>query len=63
MAFGLGVAVGPLASGVLYNLGGLVAPFSFGAVLGVVALVLTYTQVEDTLTSEGAGLRDAAARD
>ena len=49
MAFGLGVALGPLASGVLYNLGGLVAPFTFGAVLAVLALVLTYVEVEDTL--------------
>ncbi|ACV49266.1 MULTISPECIES: MFS transporter [Halomicrobium] len=49
MAFGLGVALGPLASGVLYNLGGLVAPFSFGAVLAVFALLLTYFEVEDTL--------------
>jgi MFS family permease len=48
MAFGLGVAVGPLASGILYNLGGLAAPFVFGAVLAVVALVLTYSQVEET---------------
>ena len=50
MAFGLGVALGPLASGVLYNLGGLIAPFTFGAALAVLALVLTYSQVEDTLT-------------
>ena len=54
MAFGLGVALGPLASGVLYNLGGLIAPFTFGAVLAVLALMLTYTEVEDTLTTGSA---------
>jgi len=48
MAFGLGVAVGPLASGFLYTIGGLSTPFTFGAVLATLALVLTYTQVEDT---------------
>ncbi|MFC7075663.1 MFS transporter [Haloarcula halophila] len=50
MAFGLGVAVGPLASGVLFNLGGFSTPFTVGAVLALVALVLTYTQVSETLT-------------
>ena len=50
MAFGLGVALGPLASGVLYNLGGILAPFGFGAVLALFALVVTYTQVEESLT-------------
>jgi predicted MFS family arabinose efflux permease len=51
MAFGLGVALGPLASGVLYNAGGFAAPFTFGAVLAVFALALTYWQVEDSLRS------------
>jgi len=50
MAFGLGVALGPLASGVLFNLGGLSLPFTFGAALAVVALGLVYTQVEETLS-------------
>jgi len=49
MAFGLGVAVGPLASGILYNLGGFSTPFTVGAVLALVALVLAYSQVEETL--------------
>lgn len=49
MAFGLGVAVGPLASGVLYNLGSFSTPFTAGAVLALLALVLTYSQVEETL--------------
>ncbi len=52
MAFGLGVAVGPLASGVLYNLGGFSTPFTAGAVLAALALVLAYSQVEETLTEE-----------
>jgi len=54
-AFGLGVAVGPLASGFLYNVGSFSTPFTFGAVLALCALVLTYSQVEDTLTDPGGG--------
>jgi len=54
MAFGLGVALGPLASGVLFNLGGLAAPFIFGAALAALALLLTYTEVEDTLDTDAA---------
>jgi len=50
MAFGLGVALGPLASGVLFNLGGLSLPFTFGAALAMIALALVYTQVEETLS-------------
>ncbi len=50
MAFGLGVAAGPLASGVLYNLGGFSTPFTVGAVLALAALGLTYWQVEETLS-------------
>jgi MFS family permease len=49
MAFGLGVAVGPLASGFLYNVGQFETPFVFGAVLALVALLLVYTQVEESL--------------
>ena len=48
MAFGLGVAFGPLVSGFLFSFG-LLAPFAFGAGLAVLALVLTVTQVEETL--------------
>ena len=51
MAFGLGVAVGPLASGLLFNLGGFSTPFTAGAGLAVIALVLAYSQVEETLTT------------
>jgi MFS family permease len=49
MAFGLGVAVGPLASGLLFNLGGFAAPFVFGSSMAVLGLALVYTQVEETL--------------
>jgi MFS family permease len=48
MAFGLGTAVGPLASGVLFGYG-FVVPFAVGAALAVVALALVVTQVEETL--------------
>jgi len=49
MAFGLGVAIGPLASGLLYNFRSFSTPFTAGAALAFVGLVLTYTQVEETL--------------
>ncbi|MUV90678.1 MFS transporter [Halapricum sp. CBA1109] len=52
MAFGLGVAVGPLASGLLFNLGGFAAPFVFGSAMAVLGLALVYTQVEETLDIE-----------
>jgi MFS family permease len=58
MAFGLGVAIGPLASGILYNLGGIVAPFSAGAALGIVGLVLTYAEVTETLGPAAAATPD-----
>ena len=48
MAFGLGTAIGPLASGVLFGYG-FVVPFAFGAALAVAALVLVVTQVDETL--------------
>ena len=50
MAFGLGTAVGPLASGVLFGYG-FVVPFALGAALAVVALALVATQVDETLES------------
>lgn len=50
MAFGLGTALGPLASGVLIQYGFL-TPFAFGAGFAAVGLGLVYTQVEETLTS------------
>jgi MFS family permease len=50
MAFGFGVALGPLSSGFLVAFGFLV-PFAFGAALAAVGAVLVWTQVEETVTS------------
>ncbi|MFD1512036.1 MFS transporter [Halomarina rubra] len=47
-AFGLGVAIGPLAAGYFIRFG-FAAPFTFGAVIAALALVLVYSQVEDSL--------------
>lgn len=49
MAFGLGVAIGPLVSGVLVGYG-FVLPFAFGAGLAVIGLWLVYTQVIETVS-------------
>ena len=49
MGFGLGTALGPLASGFLVRFGFL-TPFAAGSVLAAFALVLVYTQVEETLS-------------
>ncbi|MFD1586966.1 MFS transporter [Halorientalis brevis] len=49
MAFGLGTALGPLASGYLVRFG-FVVPFAFGAILAVIGLVLIATQIEETLS-------------
>jgi MFS family permease len=48
MAFGLGVAFGPLLSGFLERFG-FAVPFVFGAVLAVVAFVITYSQIDETV--------------
>ena len=48
MGFGFGIALGPLTSGILVSYG-FVVPFAVGAFLGVVALVMVITQVEETL--------------
>lgn len=48
MAFGYGIAVGPLSSGALVGFGFRV-PFIFGTALAVVGAILVYTQVEETL--------------
>jgi MFS family permease len=50
MAFGLGVALGPLSAGFLVAFG-FVVPFVFGAALALCGLVLVYTQVEETVGS------------
>ncbi len=52
MAFGLGVAVGPLLSGSLVGFG-FVVPFAVGAALAAVGTVLVYTQVEETVPTAG----------
>jgi len=46
MAFGFGVAVGPLLSGILVSWG-FVVPFAFGALLAAFGVVLVLTQVEE----------------
>jgi MFS family permease len=56
MAFGLGVAVGPLTAGFLYNVGRLSTPFTFGAVAALVALVLVYSQVRESLPTDDSGV-------
>jgi MFS family permease len=48
MGFGLGTAIGPLASGFLVRFG-FVTPFAVGSVLAALALVLVYSQVQETL--------------
>lgn len=57
MAFGLGSALGPLASGFLIRYG-YVWPFAFGAVLAAVGTVLVYTQVEETVSTGAAATTD-----
>jgi MFS family permease len=49
MAFGFGVAFGPLISGFLVALG-FVVPFAVAAGLAVIAAVLVWTQIEETVT-------------
>lgn len=51
MAFGLGVALGPLSAGFLVGLG-FVVPFAVGATLALVGFGLVYTQVEETVGRE-----------
>lgn len=51
MAFGFGVAVGPLSSGFLVAFG-FVVPFTFGAVLALVGAVLVHSEVEETVGRE-----------
>ena len=60
MAFGLGVAVGPVMSGYLVRYG-FVVPFAVGALLAAVGLLLVYTQVEETIDADSAGTASAPA--
>lgn len=49
MAFGFGVAFGPLVSGFLVSFG-FAVPFAFGAFLAAIGAVLVWTQVEEPTT-------------
>ncbi|WP_299266223.1 MFS transporter [Halorientalis sp.] len=49
MAFGLGVAVGPLLSGILVRWG-VVLPFAFAASLAAVGVLVVLTQVDEVIT-------------
>ncbi|MCH7659966.1 MAG: MFS transporter [Euryarchaeota archaeon] len=62
MAFGLGIAFGPLAAGFLVELS-FVVPFAVGAALALVGLVLVYTQVEETVGTETPRTDAAAPQD
>jgi MFS family permease len=53
-AFTLGVAIGPLTSGVLARFG-IVWPFAFGAALGGLGLLVVYTQVYETVEAATTG--------
>ncbi len=53
MAFGFGVAFGPLVSGFLVDFG-FIVPFAFGGVLAAFGFVLVVTQVEETVDPENA---------
>lgn len=61
MAFGLGTAIGPLTSGFLVAYG-FAVPFVAGGVLSVIAFVVVYTQVGETL-SGARSIRAAALGD
>lgn len=62
MAFGLGIAFGPLAAGFLVELS-FVVPFAVGAALALAGLVLVYTQVEETVGTETPRTDAAAPQD
>jgi MFS family permease len=60
MAFGLGVALGPLSAGFLVAFG-FVVPFVFGAALAAVGFALVHTQVKETVGSEAPAARSEGA--
>ncbi len=64
MSFGLGTALGPLATGALVHYGYQV-PFEFGAALAVVGLALVYTQVTETVgdATSGSGASAGTSQD
>ncbi|GAD51645.1 transporter, major facilitator family [Halarchaeum acidiphilum MH1-52-1] len=62
MAFGLGTAVGPLSAGYLAGISlpfgtSYAAPFAFGAVLALLGCLLVYTQVDETVNTDGSSER------
>ena len=61
MAFGLGIAFGPLVAGFLVAFD-FAVPFAFGAALAAIGFVMVYTQVEETVDT-GAGASDIAPTD
>lgn len=62
MAFGLGVALGPILSGYLVRYG-FVVPFAFGSGLAVVGFGLVYTQVRETVPAPERGVESSSLAD
>ncbi|GGN09001.1 MFS transporter [Halarchaeum nitratireducens] len=65
MAFGLGVAIGPLSAGYLAGFSlpfgtSYAAPFVFGAVLALLGFLLVYSQVDETVHRGRSGERSEA---
>lgn len=58
VAFSLGAAIGPLLAGYLIGYG-YVIPFAFGGIMAAIGAILVYAQVEETVTRDGAGSRQA----
>jgi len=61
MSFGLGIAVGPLASGFLVTFG-FPVPFLVGAGLAAAGIVIVRTQVDDVVTPKRSMLDDLVGR-
>jgi MFS family permease len=62
MAFGLGVAIGPIMSGYLVRYG-FVVPFAFSSGLAVIGVGLVYTQVRETVPATERGLESTSLDD
>ncbi|GAA0313178.1 MFS transporter [Halarchaeum salinum] len=62
MAFGLGVAIGPLASGALATIS-YATPFVLGGLLALLGAALVYTQVSDTVKPDETETASATASD
>lgn len=52
-AFGFGVAIGPLAAGILFTLGGYETPFLVTAASSVVGLIVVYFEVREAKPTDG----------